>query len=413
MEIIKKIFLLCLFYFIIFKPELKIFPTSVSILFGIIGVCLCGLKAKKMPHGTLKLNFIIKLIIPIVIISTITFIVNGSSDLYFFKYSASIILAYFSNFILAYFLFSIYKEISFSTIIKYFVLCNYLYLFLAVVMFINPDAHSLLMSLISTPEELVLSTIGKRMHAFGTSYFNGGVIQGFIMVITAVYVRFYEQDPRKRMFYLFSIILFSVLSMFIARTSLIGAAMAYLILFVKGGWSFKEYMLISIVIFIGLLGINSLFENDDFENMLNWAFEMFINYFQYGKLETSSTNYMFAMYDIIPTDTNTWMIGDAFWLNPNGDGYYKGTDIGVLRVIWYFGIVGLVVIVRYFAKYLFGLFGKKTIFKKDGRQIAKILLIYVLIMNLKGFADIFFFSAIFLFCTTIGDCEHQIRKFKS
>ena len=51
-----------------------------------------------------------------------------------------------------------------------------------------------------------------------------------------------------------------------------------------------------------------------------------------------------------PKDIKTWLIGDGYFENPSADiyyigqqwkGFYMGTDIGYLRFIFYFGIVGL------------------------------------------------------------------------
>ena len=52
-----------------------------------------------------------------------------------------------------------------------------------------------------------------------------------------------------------------------------------------------------------------------------------------------------------PETLKTWIIGDGYMLSANNDpyyigpfylGYYKGTDVGYLRFIYYFGIIGLI-----------------------------------------------------------------------
>lgn len=54
---------------------------------------------------------------------------------------------------------------------------------------------------------------------------------------------------------------------------------------------------------------------------------------------------------VFPDNLKTWIIGDGYFSNPyNTDpfyigtrsrGYYMGTDVGYLRFIFYFGLIGL------------------------------------------------------------------------
>ena len=60
-----------------------------------------------------------------------------------------------------------------------------------------------------------------------------------------------------------------------------------------------------------------------------------------------------------PESLQTWIIGDGYFDNPAWDpnylgevtqGYYKGTDIGYLRYIFYFGLIGLFTLIAVFIK---------------------------------------------------------------
>ena len=57
---------------------------------------------------------------------------------------------------------------------------------------------------------------------------------------------------------------------------------------------------------------------------------------------------------IWPESLKTWLIGDGFFDNPMDipdrfgqvyNGFYKHTDIGYLRYIFYFGVIGLVLMI--------------------------------------------------------------------
>ena len=55
---------------------------------------------------------------------------------------------------------------------------------------------------------------------------------------------------------------------------------------------------------------------------------------------------------VFPETMKTWIIGDGYFVNPSRDpnylgditeGYYMNTDVGYLRFIFYFGLVGLII----------------------------------------------------------------------
>lgn len=83
-------------------------------------------------------------------------------------------------------------------------------------------------------------------------------------------------------------------------------------------------------------------QQDMLDLAYNWAFEIFINFFQSGKLETSSTSDLFTNHlSILPSDLKTILIGDEQRTFVNGI-HYMGqfTDSGYLRMVFVFGILG-------------------------------------------------------------------------
>ena len=76
------------------------------------------------------------------------------------------------------------------------------------------------------------------------------------------------------------------------------------------------------------------------EELINWAFELFINLGESGELESSSTNQLKDMY-IFPDNISTWLLGDGKSID--GNGFYMNTDVGYIRSIFYWGIIGSIV----------------------------------------------------------------------
>ena len=106
---------------------------------------------------------------------------------------------------------------------------------------------------------------------------------------------------------------------------------------------------------------------------------------------------------IFPDNDKTWIIGDGYMLNPfwvddnfvgpnYGGGFYMGTDIGYLRFIFYFGIVGLMAFLCFFVSVVVVL-AKRF----DGfRWMFFLLLVINLIIWAKVSTDIFPVFAVYL-----------------
>lgn len=144
----------------------------------------------------------------------------------------------------------------------------------------------------------------------------------------------------------------------IARTTVVGSAigLAYLcwILLPRGGWlKFNDAKTLAwlVVIVTALFSIASFFykTNDNFYYRMRFGFEGFFSLAETGHWHTASNEKLETMY-VWPDNPETWLIGDGYFANPADDlnyygviyeGYYKGTDVGYLRFIYYFGLIGL------------------------------------------------------------------------
>lgn len=82
-----------------------------------------------------------------------------------------------------------------------------------------------------------------------------------------------------------------------------------------------------------------------------------------------------------PNDMSTWWFGDGRMLNLNG-GYYMHTDVGYMRLIYYFGLPCTLFFVWLLFKYAKIL--RKGISSKPLRYFFITLPIWFVILNLKG-----------------------------
>ena len=124
---------------------------------------------------------------------------------------------------------------------------------------------------------------------------------------------------------------------------------------------YKRFLLIGIIVLIVTIPIIIYLYNNNaaFNSSMRFAFEGFFNYSETGTWRTSSTDILKTMY-IFPENIKTWFIGDGYFADPSvfdpyfiGKSYsafYMGIDVGYLRFIYYFGLLGLIAFIVYFVK---------------------------------------------------------------
>lgn len=205
--------------------------------------------------------------------------------------------------------------------------------------------------------------------------------------------------------YLVCFIIIGLVGNMIARTTTVGMVIAigywaYHILNKTQGGTYLGKWLIGIIA-IALLVIIPLYNtNPDFKANTRFAFEGFFSLVEKGRWEVHSNNILMDMY-VFPDNLKTWIIGDGYMENPRNDpyytgeiigGYYMGTDVGYLRFIFYFGLLGLLTFIYFFIAITF------NSMKKFPAQ--RVLFLLFLSVNMIGWfkvsTDIFLVFAPFL-----------------
>ena len=115
--------------------------------------------------------------------------------------------------------------------------------------------------------------------------------------------------------------------------------------------------------------------------IIEWVLELFINMADSGTMESASTNELKEMY-VLPQTIKTWIIGDGMSTNATG-GFYMDSDVGYIRSLYYWGILGS--IVYYLAHYKYASILKKIYRDIKVRRFVNVLLIWFFIYNMKEF----------------------------
>lgn len=273
-------------------------------------------------------------------------------------------------------------------------------------------------------EDAFMGKAGNRMYGIGAALDVSG--QRFAAVISML--AFISVSPKRQnnglvLIYVLAFLIMAVIGDMMARTTTVGVIIAILFWIVYGvihrsdkrvkiHWQLLT-LTISILIPIMILQYNV---NPEFKEKIRFAFEGFFSLVETGRWETSSSNILSEQMIVFPDTLKTWLIGDGYGANPAGDpyyigpdyhGFYKGTDIGYLRFLFYFGIFGaiaLITLVCHAANMCIKRFPSyKTMFL--------LILAVNLIVWFKVSTDIFMVFALFL-CIPSEDNEAYEKQYE-
>lgn len=205
----------------------------------------------------------------------------------------------------------------------------------------------------------------ERLYGVGASLDVGG--SRFAAVLVAIAYMMEESKeknghtPKMLLVLAFSII--TVIGNMIARTTIVGTGigLAYIALMEmrRMGWKNPNDFDSSWMSWIAILailiptGVTLYNTSPDFHDQMRFGFEGFFSLFEKGEWEVRSNTTLEKMV-VWPEELRTWVIGDGYFENQRNDrnyigsattsGYYMGTDIGYLRFLFYFGVIGLLAI---------------------------------------------------------------------
>lgn len=304
------------------------------------------------------------------------------------------------------------------------IICNYL---ICVAVFqciiaIMIDRISAVKNFVNTYFELdqkfLENTTGmKRKYGIGASVDVGGSRFSAILVTLAVMINYASKSSYRSWipFYIFAFFIITIVGNVISRTTTVGAAFAlgYAIVQIGVFRNYDKKTLSWSVVFLATIVtlVTFLYNVDETVNKdLRFGFEGFFSLVQKGDWEVASNDKLKDMY-VWPDNEKTWIIGDGYFENPRhtdpyfvGEltgGYYKGTDVGYLRFIFYFGMVGLLAFMAYFWK-------SASICASNFRQY-RVMFYMLLLLNyviwFKVATDLFLVFALFLALSAINKAD--------
>jgi hypothetical protein len=410
--------LVFLVFFYLFPTLFKFVPGAIStrIVISFLGFIIVSItylnNLKNLNNFKIKKSKIIGLIllISMAIISIISLFINDTRDTEYIKYIFSMILIY-----LSYVPIKILINKNFNNVDHFFIsnlIINVVIVQMCVSlsMYFFPQFGKFI-NTIQVIDDFDMAKLNQtaqfRLVGLGTKFFGLGIINSFTLILLAFNIRHRFMGIYQLIKYATLFILIFTIGMMMSRTTLIGAVLGLAYIFtpyvsIKGFFfnnSGKFILLVILVpcFFIVLFMVFFPKIAEQFQSLFIFGFELFINFIETGKATSESTEDLKTMY-IMPNNLKTYIIGDGKFAGEAGKSasYYMGTDVGFLRLIYYFGLIGTI---TYF---IFQLFSLKTAMKKHNLLVLFCFSL-LMILNFKGIADFFYIAILFNIATDKPD----------
>jgi hypothetical protein len=249
-----------------------------------------------------------------------------------------------------------------------------------------------------------------RMYGLGPSLDVAGGRFAAVLIMVAYLANKKRQleDMKMMMFYFAAFVFILIVGSMVARTTGIGAiiSLMYLIWVNRSNILDKNnrrlFNILILFLVLGFLVSSYLYQtNPAFKENIRFAFEGFFNWWEMGEWKTTSTDRWQTMI-LWPDNMKTWVIGDGYfdgpsdtdpyYVGPANPGFYKWTDIGYLRFIYYFGLIGLALFMLYFCKVAYTCALRFIQF----RSLFFFILLFNFILWFKVSTDLFLVFALFL-----------------
>lgn len=343
----------------------------------------------------------------IALMAGLTDFANGTSEKTFIFYPISMILIFSGAYLVTDIMRRVYRRLDFDLVSSYFIRAVIVQLVISLLLFFVPEVKLFVATIVELDEvslSVMLDGGGFRLMGFGVQFFMAGIINCFALLLIAFRIKYYAKTFKSVFWLTISFIFVTAVGMMMSRTTMVGAGLAIgmLILGLRlGSIRFTKFFgAVKTIMVLGVVAVPLFFSlSEDIKEPLTkageYGFEMFVNYFETGKATTASSDQLKTMYDTYPQDVSTWIVGDGWFADPNNEGsYYMGVDVGYLRLIFYFGLVGMILFFNYQYQML-----RYINYLTEGKYKLFLIIAFalLLILNLKGFTDFTQLLAIFLF----------------
>ncbi len=408
------IFLFASLFMYFYPDQYRFLPISTTRIVQIFGLLLFFVHYFKRPmHDVLKRLILYALMIFIVGFFAAKLFGNGG-DLGVANRGILMIMYLFSSYLIAFFLVKYSGRYSIYALLEMMVWITVFQALVSFMFFLVPSTYEIYKGLVvmddfnedmtSLMSSIRLMSMGAIRYATAASQY--GLIMWALILLKEQGYGFFARHS-----FVYSIVvsLFCLAGILSGRVFFIMLPITIAYIFFLKDMNVKETIKTSFLTFLPVIVVGTaafLYLFAENEALIKWAFELFINLGDSGSLESASTNELKDMY-VFPTTLKTWIIGDGRSVGKYTS-FYMATDVGYIRSIFYWGIIGTVV--YYLVQYL--CYRNAVSLGVDRRLMRYFLFIFLwlLIYSFKDFYSIEKFFVLFTVVLALnvgtGDEEH-------
>lgn len=401
----------------LFPFELKHLPgANTKMIMAGLGLIVIGIQMARQKNPLINTGFF-KLVLLASLVSLIglfAVVFNDTSDFEYATYIVSMLVWISAAYVVITWMKFVHETVSVELLAKYIVAVSVMQCVLALAI----DSFIPLKQLVNSIM-VVTRVMETRLYGMDASLDIAGSRFSVALVLIVYLMNRISKNKSiyKVISYIVAFFIIAIVGNMISRTTTVGVivALCYFIflLFRNQGNSVVKLRYISIL-FVGILVcllpfLCYLYQvNTSFHENIRFAFEGFFSLAEKGRWEVHSNDMLKNMY-VFPDNLKTWFIGDGYFDNPyysepyyvgpKMGGYYMGTDVGYLRFIYYFGLIGL------FAFSAFMLKIGQILMNRFHEESIMFLIIILLnfIVWFKVSTDLFVVYALFLMIPKSGD----------
>ena len=390
--------ILIIFCFFVYFFPFKAYgfdPRLLAFLFFFIYMIKDGL----LLNRKVKCRYIKTLFYPVLmsLFTVLSSVVNTITENTFIIFPFQVIYLLLLSYCIYYITKRFCKVISFYVITRYFLMTLVVQSVIAIVMFVNQPICLFLFDLqgIDLTSRVIKMYFGVRLIGLGCFYFGAGAIYGLGLIAIMPFMLKAKNKQQLIKLILLYVYIF-IVGIFFARTAMIGCvfSIVYLIFCILIPKMCNKVFLVfrQFIIYLTVFGIALVFIytsspklQEDYGDIIDFGFEAFINLVENGELSTASSDGLTEYHlSIWPQNQKTYYIGDMRWTK--GDSYYSDSDVGYVRLLFYFGVPGVILFLLY----------QYSIVRISGLIFKERILLfffftvffYALILLIKGYIDV-------------------------
>lgn len=402
-KILKIIFAFIVSWMFFFPTSFTFLPQSINskLLLAVVGL-LCivyGIFLGRIKNR-IHISFLVILIIAglFSLISYVSTTINNTHDYVYTTYIASMLVWLSAGYVSFKAIRYAHSNCSVELISNYIIALCVVQCIMSLLIDIIPELNHLIRNYIVLAEQ---TSHEHRLIGVGVSFDPAGIRFSAALIICAAMLVDNLLNTKSVILYIISFFIILIIGNMLSRTTTIGEILAFLLIIYKSEiWKgtcakgFDNMFKISVITLVIIIPVILFLYRSSvsFRELMDFGFEGVINYIRTGKWETNSTNILQGMWSVWPDSLKTWLIGDGYFTNPDNPRlYYRGTDVGYVRIIFYCGIIGLGIF-GYLFLYLSKVFS--TLWP-DYSLLFTFLLILQLAVWLKVSTDIFLVFALY------------------